>query len=612
MWLTLGVHNLIIICRDEHLDETIFDLCSDNGISYERWQIQKEGTDTDAEFAGNTIEYDNPAEYTVSGQRTHSALSEGAFRNASIQADDSLGFMQLELYALLSVIASRTTASYSVIASDCLSVEKLASYLILDAPDSSTPNTLSPALQKYEILLTLNAGLSRLSSQALSGTSPILRTECHFWPHSLLGIGVASLALRNLTSFISEIIQTTKYHQRIDLLTQTNVDLSQFPIRSDKERFPAYLSIDRGAIFHAAHADRISDSRLELVDSKEYYTPNPITYYSGRDGFMNGILTTSAPLPSVSGANSYQWNLGTITHELSHRIVSGDLANLFDCFLSDLAAAQENELSVWDYFNQTPKTFGCLAQRFLSYAAMTLHVADYEYGEAKQLFERRPYDFFWSAINRYGEEIEEMMVHIFDYYHFYGSDPKTYCDFIWLSWAVQPSIEKKLDDYIRRTLTALGVRHLNRENWIELTFADFEAVLNSEPLRSKLAFRHEVLDRFSNGEMKDNTITYLRAMEYLLSIFHLLFKVEGLQVAASAELYREPIFRYRKTRSGTVEKKRFNYRNSALSFVSENPSVSRPRFSNPLLFLRDYSREETPNAAQAAWLLHMLAFNWSR
>ena len=86
------------------------------------------------------------------------------------------------------------------------------------------------------------------------------------------------------------------------------------------------------------------------------------------------------------------------------------------------------------------------------------------------------------------------------------------------------------------------------------------------------------------------------------------FKSDKLRTNAAKDRNANPENRT-VVRNGVKEKRYYHYRFPNDSFVSENPAIGRPKFTNPLLFLRDYSREELPNAAQSAWLLHMLAFN---
>ena len=615
LWLTLGVFNIIVLCRDSDLDTDLQNLCYKHSIAFERWNIQQ--TLSRFEYEGNIVDYDNPETHILIDKSGNTELHARAYREANIHEDGVISFLQLELYALLAVVENRAIGPYKHLALDCFEIEKIANRLIQDIEEEGSNGTQNNSSVKIngsnraEVLLTLNAALSRLSSQAFSGTSPILRTESHFWPHSFLGIGVANLALRNLSRFITRTIEETKYHERIDNLKSKRFSIEDFRTQENKTRkFPSYLSIDNGQICHSRNADTILPDDIELTESTDQRSPNPITYYSGRDGFMNGALTTSAPLPSVSGGNSYQWNLGTITHELSHRILSGDIVQIFERFLKKILKIQKSNGTVWEYFDRFPETYSELAEKLIAYSVLVLHARDFEQSELRAAFEERPLDFFLSAREQYSEEIEEMLVHIFDFYHFYESDPKLYCDFVWLSWAVQPSIQKNLDNYIRRTITALSVRHLRSENWVELAFADFESVLNLEPLKSKLKFRDEVLKRISKHDSRSDLETYLEIMEYVLATFHLFFKLDLLQSRASTDPHKSPVIRYRKGSNSSKERRRYNYKITPLTFVSENPAVARPKFSNPLLFIRDHSREDQPNAGHTAWLLHMLAFNW--
>ena len=611
LWLSIGVHSLILVCRNKDVDEEINSICVGK-VPYERWLVQSsEGPNV---FDGSDIDYESPEDYFEIKEKRRGALAKAAFANSSIEADDALGFMQLELYALLSVIEGRARGEFEKLANDALAIESLASELVnghdLEADEADGLAT-NGGVSRPDILLTLNAGLSRLSSQALSGTSPILRTECHFWPHSLLGTGVANLALRNVTSFLSELTNQAKFDQRIYALRDREFDIGSYELTKTDPQFPDFASISRANVAGASNLLEIEDSELEGDEVDQAVTTTPITYFSGRDGFMNGPLTTSAPLPSISGGNSYQWNLGTITHEISHRVLSGHIIDCLEDFLEDMydlqVAGGQNCTTVLSYFQTPPKTFGEYAARVLGRALLLINYLDFSEPEMRAAMSQ-PFDFFFDAVDSHSEDLEELLVHIFDFYHFYGEDTENYCNFVWLSWAVQPSIEDKLLDYIVRTLVALGVKHTGRNDWKELALSDFRAVLKQEPLKSRLRIRSEVEQLLDDEARQDEIMELLDISEGLLVLFHMFFKFDPLQTASASELYSNPTNKTIK-RSGLKEKRYYHYRYSNDTFVSEKPSIGRPKFSNPLVFLRDYSREEKPNAAQSAWLLHMLAFN---
>jgi hypothetical protein len=628
MWLTVGAHSIVLVCREKQLDEDIRNICADRAICFERWHIEE--TDEHGQFWGKDIEYFTPEDYFSTSSLPRTALASNAFAKASIQADDARGFMQFELYALLAVIEGRSEGPFSVLANDAMKVEELAYELVNghadgDADEAGRQNDTeedqelsrgNDGITRPDILLTLNAGLSRLSSQALSGTTPILRTECHFWPHSFLGTGVANLALRNVTAFLTSITASTRFDQKIYALSEKTFEASSFSVNKLDNKFPDFVCLDRREVASTNNLDGVSDSETAELLAETGAATTPITYYSGRDGFMNGPLTTSAPLPSVSGCNSYQWNLGTITHEISHRILSGHIFDCVSVFLDMIYELQESGntgVSAIDaFFREEPSSYKDFASKMIGRVLMLYSCLGFDEADMKAAL-ADPYEFFAEAEERYAGNIEELLVHIFDFYHFYGSDSENYCTFVWLSWAVLPSIEEKLDEYVVRTLVALGVKYLGRDDWKELAIADFQSVLSQEPLKSRLHIWEDIQFTLSDEDRKYEVLQYLDMSEPLLVIFHLYLKSDELRRVSSEDLYSNPEHRTL-TRNGKKEKRYYHYRFPADTFVSENPSIGRPRFTNPLLFLRNYSREEVPNAAQSAWLLHMLAFNldWKR
>ncbi|MCV6596608.1 MAG: hypothetical protein OIF40_05920 [Mangrovicoccus sp.] len=632
MWLSIGVHSLILICRDEELDEDLRNTCLQSQVPFERWLVDE--TDQKGSYFGTEVEQFANDEYYSPTKVRKTKLAVETLSNASIEADDALEFMQIELCALLSVIEGRSRGPFSVLVDDAKGIEKLASDLVnghddeneqdaSEDPPEGTHVQLNGSMDRPDLLLTLNAGLSRLASQALSGTSPILRTECHFWPHSFLGTGVANLALRNVASFLTSLTDDIKYDQRLYAHGEQPFLTDHFTVVNIGDGFPDFVSIDRTEVSRSNNLDSISSELVDQFEDDVGEAATPITFFSGRDGFMNGALTTSAPLPSVLGGNSYQWNLGTITHEISHRILGGHIFDRVDDFLDDMFDLQESGAvgcaEVNKYFQEQPRDYNDYATKMLGRSLMLLSCLDFDELEMKRSM-AEPFDFFFEVDERHTGDIEELLVHIFDFYHFYGTNSETYCSFVWLSWAVLPSIQEKLFEYVIRTLVALGVKFIGRDeeedsdegleedDWRELAISDFISVLSQEPLLSRLPMREDIENFFEDDEKRDEILHYLETYEPLLLLFHMYFKSDKLRTNAAKDRNANPGNRT-VVRNGVKEKRYYHYRFPNDLFVSENPAIGRPKFTNPLLFLRDYSREELPSAAQSAWLLHMLAFN---
>lgn len=594
LWLSLGMHNIVIFSHEPEITTEIEQFCHRQNIEMEKWVV----TDRDGrKFLVNDIQYFSPSDYVASGSRVKKTrTAKKAYDFPSLPTDDPLSFTIIELYALLSVIEGRSKANFTELSDDCFGVEEQISQLLAKQDISSNI--------KRDMLLGLNAGLSRLASQAFSGTTPISRTECHFWPHSLLGIGVANFALRNVTDFVTSCVRDSLFNEKYEALKALPFD-PLLPTAGDAKKSTAYFRLDRETIASTSSMALVSPERAKSF--AEGAIVNPITYYSGRDGFRNGLFTTSAPLMSVSGCNSVQWNLGTITHELSHRIISGKLEELFEAVCADLDRTNAQDMDA--YYEVEPKTVGEFGQKLL---AMSLAILNSErYPDSKELDEvlHDPLQFVVEAKLDYSEEIEEISVHIFDYFHFYGLDKVTYVNFIWQSWAVQPAIELRLMHYVCRTVTALAVAHFRLEDWKERAISDFESVLTSEPLKSSLPFYEKAKELLDDPETRGEISNYLQQMAFVITLFHYMFKSDDLRALAMADPYRTPVTTKATTTDGTRYQQRHNYTALRLTFADDSARLSRPSFANPLLFLRDFSTDPSPNSAKSAWLLHMLSFN---
>jgi len=469
-WLTIGVYSLMLVARHAEAKGEISQALKKHHVSHEVWSCDHvEGSRS---YSGSTIAYVLIDELTHGQPSVASPTIDKLRGSASTRADATFGFMILELCTLLSVVHTRGKQSFPVIAADCLAIENLiAALLELDtgtataAESHATPQTLPDQLltnpTQQDILLTLNAGLSRMVSQVFAGTSPIIRTECHFWPHSFLGVGVANLALRNVSQFVTTVLDDCRYNEAFYQHMNSPFRRNGAEGRTGSTNTPVFRSLENRDWRKVGLSSR---RRQHVGTPSTEPAPNPITYFSGRDGFRNGMLTTSAPLNSIAGCNSYQWNLGTITHELSHRIVGGKLVDLFLKSLSGVKASAIAGRTIKEHLAQDAPLVEDVAQQMLGNCLLAMATWDYSNPEEAREAHSKIETFFEAARSRFQVSFEELLVHAFDFHHFYQSDSKTYIDFVWQSWAVQPTIFEKLDEYIRRTLFALSVKHFDLPN----------------------------------------------------------------------------------------------------------------------------------------------------
>ncbi|WP_146618635.1 hypothetical protein [Rhodoplanes elegans] len=547
------------------------------------------------------VETETAEESNTQSSKAIEAISQNAFHGKTRDVDYSI----LELKTLMAVAKGRSRTNFPELAKDCVEIVRTVELCLQD--ESQSGEEAGP--QRLDMLLSLNAGLSRLASQAFSGTTPISRTECHFWPHSFLGIGVANVALRNIASFITDIVKLTKYQPRYTkLLEKSSGEFVKDVLDAiEAERDPSTAN----PFFRLPCAldNVILPPECEPSDS---FAPTPITYYSGRDGFRNNLLTTSAPLLSVSGCNSVQWNLGTITHELSHRVVAGKLQDAYQEILgwaeeasrSDRATLELSKarLCVLPYCSHDKtdiKNINGVVVYLLAKTLLCFHSLEYDKKEWDKMTIASLLDFYENAWNTYSEEIEELMVHLFDFYHFYGMDADIYVSYVWRSWAVQPTIMQKLEPYVKRTFVALAAKYYSYPDWIDRTFIEVRRIFSKDHGPKKVPFIDDVNQIITENE--EELRSYLEITKHLIGLFLAVFRSDGLQYAAANEPLRNP---------GRSSRQK-NYSVPHLYFHSGRESISQPILANPLIFVRDYSQHEFPNSAQSAWVLHFLAFHYT-
>jgi len=434
----------------------------------------------------------------------------------------------------------------------------------------SQAHEIAPNDEQYVVLgevLTINAGLSRFASQTFAGTSPIAETECHFWSHSLLGIGVATLGLWKLREFLQRTLGEARIPTRfVSLGMQENtLDLARLPGTEEFWR-----------------EDHLGNVSLKTADEKPLVPL--LTYFSARDGFKSVLSTISAPLATVAKCNSLKWSLNTITHEISHVIMRGVLSDLYP----DLRSPIELDRALLLYRQNHPAaTLFDEIQRLLLITIVKMQSP--RLGETTPI---RTKEALREVLETWHREVEEILVHIFDFLYFYGGDANKYLTGIWLSWGTIPHINRRVREYVIRSVCAVLAKHLKR-----CGEAENQA-------------REETLDVLSSLPESNDTGSYLNFAVGLLKenwtedIEYQVLARKGLVKIASSFLFSPTIaYRVRKETElvGGTEKEREGY--------SLKPNViEMQKILNPLHFLELFTKSKRPSEAESAWMFYVLAF----
>ena len=583
-WLTLGYYNFVFFLESDDEVSLLIDFCHRNDCRAEIWHVLDESDIADIRC--DKIDYIDPTEdQTGPGASPYQPLVFEHPKLLKTSIDSIVKQAFQEFHALREICRFRANGKLKPLIAD---VARISDYL--PTPDSiasfqeaygtaPTENEREraniAALTFRDQILATNAGLTRQTSQALSGSPPLLQTECQFLPHSLLGTTTASLALRNLAHFIISSVNDANYNFAFEQRLAGNID-AVTPDNNELQPSGTETALFEGISLSSARP---------TADAEQHLTPSPITYFSARDGFRFGVFTNSAPLPCISGCNSKQWNLATISHELSHRIITPKIQRLLIETMP--VAARNPDDTVKELCRKTVDTVADAA-RTLLINAITLREAMRLGPDRFESAVRDPTEFISNGITQNEHNIEERLVHIFDFYHFYSQDSEAYTSSIWQSWAVQPSIATKFEEYIERTAVALASRHFGAKNWIELTIEDFEQCSAKEHFWHQSLYR-EKLEAYIRAN-KEGIGVRLRRNWPLLALFFLVFRSKRLAELANRES--------RETSSAKA------------LVLADDSGLEFPQFSNPLKVARNFGDGKIPDSGRSAWLLTLLAYGF--
>jgi hypothetical protein len=432
VWLSLGAFNNLVRTADDAVAKEVVEWAKYHDTSFEHWIVESNIIDS--------IDQSEQRGTSAAWRRLVAATSRLPIRR-------SLAPLLNEYSALISSGIARAEQVVPTMVGDLLAVDPLVRSVV--APD---PNLTAEehSHEIYDVLVTLNAALSRLTSQTFSGASPITETECHFWTHSLLGTGIANIGLWKLCARLQFVLGRERIPQRLSELA-----------KCDENKILETLD-DNDPVWNI---DRLGNVKLTPADAAEVMAPL-VPYFSGRDGFKTTLHTISAPLVAIEACNSKQWTLETLTHELSHIVIRGALGEIYPTTMEEIESA-------YVILRTQPTNLLESIQRYL---LMTICFMEQERENLSKVFDTP--DHLQKMLVDWHAEVEEILTHVFDFQYFYGANPRHYVEGIWTSWSVIPNIGMRVPEYVVRTLSAVLSNHLDYANDMEeRARADVEASL---------------------------------------------------------------------------------------------------------------------------------------
>jgi hypothetical protein len=432
---------------------------------------------------------------------------------------------------------------------------------------------------KLSWLVNVNAHLSRFTSQAFSGVSPIQSTESHFWSHSLLGVGMACQALVNIRHFSQRAVGAADWIDSLDRLGQVGLPATWIPLMTRIPRIASVWADVEEQVQQAVNHEQSAVVGRPAHDDKRLPL---IVCFSGRDGFRSTPFSLSAPLEVISGANAFGWTPMTLTHEICHVWLSGILGTIFpnigDSVITDdlgrLIGGERPAVTVLDDLRQA--FYYC----FLQLEREALRIPDIE--------EEIPADdqrTWLEVVEGHILHVNETLTHILDYQFFYQQDESRYVKSIWSSWDVIPNIKDRLTSYLIRSACALLSERINHEDPINETLARLESLLKE--LKEEMGDANYLADAIGILTRDADSIREkIERRELLVRLAKTFFANRPI----AARLDRE-------------------HQETGAPYKSLSPLVfDYKQIWNPLRFVNNFSVDRRGDRAKSLWILAKISF----
>ncbi len=552
VWFTLGLYNVVHATKQRVAHDKLCEWIRTEGMPSEVWEVQ-DGVISNVAFLVRVP--------TAIDEDVRSMVVNFPFEKAASALKPCL----LEYLPLVSAAIHKSSVAEPRFLRDVQQFHRVVAMTLGDSM-----NELD-AMEKLNLLTVVNAGLSHFCSQTFSGTSPIAESVCHFWSHSLLGVGMASLALWQTKWFIEDRMSQGAIPDRLKAFGDP-----QFP--------PINIDMpERDDVWKKDYLHTVTKDKLPKDD-----VVRGVAYFSGRDGFRSSRCTLSAPLASIDACNSQKWNLLTLTHELAHVLTDGCLGVL--CPLPQDNIALEKACRLLRDATTCSTRLDSVQRLFLK-GVISVHTLFNMDGQqtGQSQFELTPSSLA-EAIMKGARLINEVITHVLDFKYFYGGASSEYVSSIWSSWGVLPRGQGRVQEYLLRTLCALLSNHIGRTDELGVIrmelINELTNISKTETENGYIALALSQLNGDASWEVLRHRVVAMTPIVLLASTF--LF----------SEALAAPFSHERAVHSQSAKD----------GYILTKCVFDRERISNRIRFLLEYATDSSPNSAASMWILYQLAF----
>lgn len=464
---TIGLASVLLITEKEGLDKELLKIVPSAPHSFEVWKVKK----------GKII--DISCQVNGNGNHDLQPLKVHNYKKLPLTSKAIVDEFVANIALIIPKVALHVPYELEVFVRLIGQVNELIDELVyIYSFEGQLPETLSEyseeilrqdafvretiVHQDLDRLIQINAALSYVSTQALSGAVPILERRSVIRRHSLLGIGTAIIALNNLTRSMEQAFSESPVE---DIINDRMEDAGPLPGLGN---YPGYDS--------SGWAKSHSVNRwVNKVESRKWYPKLP--YYSGRLGFREAEHAISAAVQTLTAGASLEWSLLTVTHEILHGhvrklltlIFQGDKNRLpdekwnefYDRFANHLQNRQVDNETQLDSLRNIIFAYCCNTVKHGSLTKMapksqTTGVNGMR--EIRQYFHLPDSESLWQLFRVEYRNISEIWVHVLDLHYFYGSNLSACIPLIWKSWTEVPHVKGDLRHYILRSLLIISTK----------------------------------------------------------------------------------------------------------------------------------------------------------
>lgn len=544
VWITVGLFNVMVQAKTATRINRILTWAKNNSIRFELWRLE-DGTIKKTTFSSNLAESNSWQAEIVKISRL--SLS-----------PDLQRLVQDYCSIMASALSKAATASPEMF-QDLLTVNAFIKNLLKEHSKNNAYCT--------KVLSEINSSLAHLSSQALSGISPLSENQSEPQLHSLLGVGVATVAFSRLRSFIESTLGRARIAERLTVAG-----------RQPAKNHPRLETMSSEDEFW--FRDHLAAINIEATD---YQAIPLVPYFAGYGTFKGSALTIRAPFNVISSCNSLRWSLLPVSHEISHLVVRTALTVIFPDLANRKALDQSLKMLAPAY---SPRTLMEEIQRYFLLTVLQLDSLSTSRHEMTVNAEDMS-----NILRKWHQEIEEIMVHVFDYLYFYGQDAEMYVK-VQLINADEKPIENRVRHYFLRVLCALMSSHLRRGAIAEeVCITQLQQIIKilSEDGALNMVFHRAGMNLSDDHELKMNLIAYKPIIRIVRTFLY--SEMIATQLRQEFEL-----------NGGKASRGGYSLIPELFEF---------DKLSNPLRFLWHYSEDIKPSAVRSSWMLNTLAFNSS-